>query len=63
MRLIGTRIKTWTLTKRAGTARATITPFSYIFNGLGEEIRTPDIHIPNVALYQTEPRPDKFRIG
>src|SRR5262249_21262085 len=28
-------------------------------NGRGERIRTSDLSVPNRALYQTEPRPDK----
>ena len=27
-------------------------------NGRGAEIRTPDLLVPNQALYQAEPRPD-----
>ena len=28
-------------------------------NGRGERIRTSDLSVPNRALYQAEPRPDK----
>ncbi len=28
-------------------------------NGRGERIRTSDLTVPNRALYQAEPRPDK----
>ena len=30
-------------------------------NGRGERIRTSDLTVPNRALYQAEPRPDKQR--
>jgi hypothetical protein len=29
-------------------------------NGRGGEIRTPDLYVPNVALYQAKLRPDTF---
>jgi hypothetical protein len=30
-------------------------------NGRGDWIRTSDFYVPNVALYQAEPRPDRGR--
>lgn len=31
--------------------------------GRGAEIRTPDLLVPNQALYQAEPRPEEIRAG
>ncbi len=30
-----------------------------IISGRGERIRTSGLHVPNVALYQTEPHPEE----
>ncbi len=34
-------------------------PYVVDMNGRGERIRTSDLSVPNRALYQAEPRPDK----
>jgi hypothetical protein len=36
-------------------------PSTFEFSGRGERIRTSDLSVPNRALYQAEPRPDKCR--
>src|SRR6266498_2352812 len=33
-----------------------------LLNGRGERIRTSDLTVPNRALYQAEPRPDRYWI-
>ena len=33
-----------------------------VSNGRGERIRTSDLTVPNRALYQAEPRPDKVKV-
>ena len=32
--------------------------FTAVFSSRGDWIRTSDLYVPNVALYQAEPRPD-----
>src|SRR4051812_3927438 len=34
-----------------------------VFRGRGERIRTSDLSVPNAALYQAEPRPDRWVFG
>ena len=42
------------------TKSALITRALFVeMNGRGERIRTSDLTVPNRALYQAEPRPDK----
>ena len=35
-------------------------PYVLELIGRGERIRTSDLSVPNRALYQAEPRPDKY---
>ena len=39
--------------------RRSVATGGLIFGGRGERIRTSDLSVPNAALYQAEPRPDK----
>src|SRR5262249_23561817 len=44
----------------AQTTKTTQTEWSFLRKfGRGERIRTSDLSVPNRALYQAEPRPDK----
>ena len=45
-------------TEKKGKRRQ-IVKFAAFGNGRGEKIRTSDLTVPNRALYQAEPRPDK----
>ena len=50
-----------TPTRQAGKTRdrRSASTGGLIFGGRGERIRTSDLSVPNAALYQAEPRPDK----
>ena len=48
--------------KPAQKLRSALTSCGLLKNGRGERIRTSDLTVPNRALYQAEPRPDKSSI-
>jgi hypothetical protein len=47
------------LTGKGATTRVVTPFFCSSLGGRGERIRTSDLSVPNAALYQAEPRPDK----